>query len=92
MLGRAFITNPTKWDGCQTYPAWKHLNPDGSIGLVPAHDPSFGIKNEVAFAAGITIPSILVFITIGLIWSCVASRFSKKDTLLQPAQNLYRYS
>jgi arginine exporter protein ArgO len=79
MLGRAFVTNPTEWKGCHTYPIFKELNPDGTVQLLPITDTRFtrGIRNELAFAAGVTIPSIIFFIIIGLVWSCIAGRKSQ---------------
>jgi hypothetical protein len=72
MAGRAFVTNPADdFKGCYTYPAIKSL--DGSIRLVPEHDPDF-FRNEAAFFSFVTFPSIAVFILIGIAFSCIASR------------------
>ncbi len=78
MLGRSIITNPLSWKGCYTFPVMKTLGANGELQLLPMKDPDFGIANEAAFAAGVTIPAILVFIAVGVIWSCIASRNSKK--------------
>lgn len=79
MLGRSIITNPTVWQGCYTYPARKYF--DGRFELLPLVDPNYGISNEATFATAVTVPAIVFFIAIGVIWSCVASRNVDKDII-----------
>eukprot|EP01113_Clastostelium_recurvatum_P022459 TRINITY_DN2681_c0_g1_i2.p1 TRINITY_DN2681_c0_g1~~TRINITY_DN2681_c0_g1_i2.p1 ORF type:complete len:316 (+),score=74.86 TRINITY_DN2681_c0_g1_i2:218-1165(+) len=76
MAGRAMVTNPAKdWKGCWTYPAIKDFN--GTVTLVPEHDPSF-FRNETMFFNLITWPSITFFILVGIAYSCIASRNQRK--------------
>jgi heme/copper-type cytochrome/quinol oxidase subunit 2 len=72
MLGRSIITNPSVWQGCYTYPARKYS--DGRFELLPSVDPNYGISNEAIFVTAVTVPAILIFIVVGIVWSCVASR------------------
>lgn len=77
MFGRLIITNPAKFDGCWTYPASKVPNDDGTFSLVPAVDPDYAFnKSETTFAVSVTVPALIVFAIVGVVWSIVASRRS----------------
>lgn len=73
MFGRLMVTDPVSWGECFTYPAFK--DPSGVVRLVPEIDPDYSFQDsETSFALSVTIPSILVFIIVGLVWSVVAER------------------
>jgi hypothetical protein len=68
IFGRAMVTDPTKWDGCWAYPAFK--NPSGVAVYAPEVKPgSSFISNVPLFVSVAFLPGFLGFIAIGFVYS-----------------------
>ena len=82
MFGRTIITNPNEFKGCHGQPAYKAVDSNGQVRLIPAHDPD-GIQNPVTFAAAIFLSAFFVFLIAGATWSFFAARQQAKALDLQ---------
>jgi len=77
------VTNPGKWEGCWTYPAYKpgfsgHSN--STVEYLPFGGFSFGGMSEGTFMVVATIPIILVIPIFAVIYSyCAAKKSSGED-------------
>jgi hypothetical protein len=68
IFGRAMVTDPTKWDGCWAYPAFK--NPSGIAVYAPEIKPgSAFISNVPLFVSVAFLPGLFAFIAIGFVYS-----------------------
>ncbi len=92
MLGRSMITNPLKFEGCWTYPAYKVDEVGQTPVFVPPVDPKYGWDGrEGTFIAFTSLPGVAVFLIIGLLYSYCAGKKAKdaqnstEITLLSPA-------
>jgi hypothetical protein len=90
MLGRSMVTNPMKFEGCWTYPAFKVENSDDAATFVPPVDPNYGFDGrEGTFVAMTSLPGIALFLIVGLLYSYCAGKKAKtvapKTALLPPA-------
>merc|ERR1712100_714488 len=85
MAGRAGVTNPfDSWEHCYVYPVYKDLGDNGELVLLP------GVSDEqktqqVLFAAYVTIPALIAFAFIGIVYSFISSIYQnhKKNKLLE---------
>jgi hypothetical protein len=78
MLGRTVVTNPGKWAGCWTYPAYKCATA-GPAMLVSATEAGYFPMGENTFLLLITLPAAIVIVLIGLCVSCWGGRRARQQ-------------
>jgi len=77
MFGRAVVTNPFVHFDCWTYPVAKN-GTEGHIEYLAANDPTYSIADNTSFVLMVTLPWVIAIPTVGLIWSYVEARISRK--------------
>lgn len=77
MLGRVMSTDPSGWEGCWTYPAFKTL--EGEIEYLPREDPEGrDLAGEMAFALPITFGGFAAITLIGVVYSYFAAKKTRE--------------
>jgi len=72
MLGRLFVTDPSKFRGCVTYPAYK-CAPNKLVGAQELG--MYGGLSEINFIIMITVPAVVIILVVALITSyCVTKK------------------
>jgi len=73
MAGRAGVTNPfDSWDHCYVYPVYKQLGSNGELVLLPGITDDDKTQ-QLVFFAYVTIPAVLLFAIIGILYSVISS-------------------
>lgn len=88
MVGRTGVTNPAKFEGCRTYPAFKTA--EGAIEYLPRLDPDyFSPSEETVFWVSICVGSSVAIVALTALSSYLTARSARRSAETPVKSSLY---